>query len=72
MLRPPPPTTLKYSALSLAVQPPTDAHAPGISQHSQIKKNKINKKVMGAETLGTYVSMWYASSVASVYYYEYD
>lgn len=38
----------------------------------KLKKNKTNKKVMGAETLGTYVSMWYASSVASVYYYEYD
>lgn len=36
------------------------------------KKKKSNKKVTGAETLCTYVSMWYASSVASVYYYEYD
>lgn len=36
------------------------------------KKQKNKNKVMGAETLCTYVSTWYASSVASVYYYEYD
>lgn len=44
-----------------AFQPPMETHAHGISQHSQ------------RETLcdrSTYVSMWYASSVASVYYYK--
>lgn len=55
------------SALSKAAQPPTDTHAPRISQHSQ-RERSCNR---GAETLCTYVSEWYTSPVASVYYYEF-
>lgn len=55
------------SVLSQAAQPPTDTHAPRISQHSQ-RKTSCNG---AAETLCTYVSEWYTSSVASVYYYEF-
>lgn len=31
------PAIFNYSALAVAAQPPTDTHAPRISQHSQIK-----------------------------------